>query len=107
MRPEASSLDGYVSNPEPEAQHPKAASGVLVCFERSQRGRSALHLAAKTAWERGVPLTVAVVARQEPTEIGCATRRRRSEMWNRELRSVGHQRLSEAAGLLGDEADAR
>lgn len=107
MRPHPDSLDGQVSNPEPEGLSRKAPSGVLVCFERSKQGRSALRLAAQMAQERGVPLTVAVVARQEPTDIGCATCRRRSDMWNRELRSVGHQRLSEAAELLSDAGLAR
>jgi nucleotide-binding universal stress UspA family protein len=86
------------SRPGPAAAGPRRR--VLVSYESSARGRAALFHALGVAREAGVPLTVASVARKEPV-VGCARCRSNAVMWNRELRFLAEEDLTEAAGLVG------
>ncbi len=75
---------------------------VLVSYERSHAGDAALSYALEVARETGATLTVASVAPQERTDVGCAHCRAGARAWNEELRRLAHQRLSTLASTIGD-----
>jgi nucleotide-binding universal stress UspA family protein len=75
---------------------------VLVSFEPSREGAAALSYALDIARAARATLTVASVAPQERTDVGCAHCRASARVWNEQLRLLAHQRLSQAAKTIGD-----
>jgi len=87
---------------KPSAEKP---SSVLVSYEPSRAGDAALSHALELARENRASLTVASVAPQERTDVGCARCRANARAWNEQLRLLAHQRLSTAARTIGDSHD--
>jgi nucleotide-binding universal stress UspA family protein len=75
---------------------------VLVTYEPSREGDAALSYALDIARAAGATLTVASVAPQERTDVGCAHCRASARVWNEQLRLLAHERLSKAAKTIGD-----
>ena len=67
---------------------------VLVTYEPSREGDAALSYALDIARAAGATLTVASVAPQERTDVGCAHCRASARAWNEQLRLLAHERLS-------------
>jgi nucleotide-binding universal stress UspA family protein len=88
--------------PEPELAAIGPMRRVLVSYESSARGRSALLHALRMARRARVPLTVASVAPKEQA-VGCARCRANAVMWNQEMRFLAEEDLAEAAALVGPE----
>jgi len=78
---------------------------VLVSYEPSRAGDAALSHAVEVARETGATLTVASVAPQERTDVGCAHCHANARAWNEQLCLLAHQRLSTAARTIGDTPD--
>ena len=75
---------------------------VLVTYEPSREGDTALSYALDIARAAGATLTVASVAPQERTDVGCGHCRASARVWNEQLRLLAHERLSKAAKTIGD-----
>jgi nucleotide-binding universal stress UspA family protein len=75
---------------------------VLIAYEPSREGDAALSYALDIARAAGARLTVASVAPQERTDVGCAHCRASARAWNEQLRLLAHERLSKAAQTIGD-----
>lgn len=80
---------------------------VLVAYEDSREGGAALCYALDIAWAAGATLTVASVAPQERTDVGCARCRASARAWNEQLRMLAHDQLSAASKSIGDSQDVR
>ena len=74
---------------------------VLVTYEPSREGGAALAYALDIARAAGATLTVASVAPQERTDVGCAHCRASAMAWNEQLRLLAHERLSDASNAIG------
>ena len=90
-----------------DQDRPGPASGrgvgsVLVSYEPSTNGRAALSYALALAGQRGAPLTIAAVAPQDRTDVGCAHCRATTARWNEQMRLVARERLSELSAHLED-----
>lgn len=81
---------------------PERVKSVLVAYEASREGHAALSYALDIARATGARLTVASVAPQERTDVGCAHCRASARAWNEQLRLLAHERLSTAATTIGD-----
>ena len=81
---------------------PERVRSVLVAYEASREGDAALAYALDIARAAGARLTVASVAPQERTDVGCAHCRASARAWNEQLRLLAHERLSKAATTIGD-----
>jgi nucleotide-binding universal stress UspA family protein len=75
---------------------------VLVSYEPTREGDAALSYALDIARTAGATLTVASVAPQERTDVGCAHCRASARVWNEQLRLLAHERLANAAKTIGD-----
>ena len=75
---------------------------MLVTYEPSREGDAALSYALDIARTAGATLTVASVAPQERTDVGCGHCRASARVWNEQLRLLAHERLSGAAKTIGD-----
>jgi nucleotide-binding universal stress UspA family protein len=81
---------------------PERVRRVLVAYDPSREGDAALSYALDIARAAGATLTVASVAPQERTDVGCAHCRASARAWNEQLRLLAHERLSKAAKTIGD-----
>jgi nucleotide-binding universal stress UspA family protein len=81
---------------------PERVRSVLVAYEASREGGAALSYALDIARAAGATLTVASVAPQQRTDVGCARCRASARAWNEQLRLLAHERLSKAAKTIGD-----
>ena len=81
---------------------PERVRHVLVAYEPSREGGAALSYALGIARANGATLTVASVAPQEATDVGCARCRASARAWNEQLRLFAHEQLSAAAKTIGD-----
>jgi nucleotide-binding universal stress UspA family protein len=87
---------------KPSREHVRS---VLVSYEPSRAGATALAYALEVARETGATLTVASVAPQERIDVGCARCRANARAWNEQLRLLAHRRLATAASTIGDSPD--
>ncbi len=78
---------------------------VLVAYDDSREGGAALSYALDIARAAGATLTVASVAAQERTDVGCAHCRASARAWNEQLRMLAHEQLSAASNSIGDSQD--
>lgn len=80
-------------------------TNVLVKYEPSRKGDAALSYALDIARAAGATLTVVSVTPQDLTDVGCT--RCRATALNKQLRLLGHQRLSQAQDAIGESRDVR
>lgn len=80
---------------------------VLVSYEPSREGKAALSYALDLAHAAGATLTVASVAPQERTDVGCARCRASALVWNEQLRALAHEQLSAVSQAIPDSRDVR
>ncbi len=85
----------------------KEMKSVLVTYEPSREGDAALSYALDIARAAGATLTVASVAPQERTDVGCAHCRASARAWNEQLRLLAHEQLSAASNSIGSSQDVR
>lgn len=73
---------------------------LLVAYEPTANGRSALDHAFALARESDAALTIAAIAPQERTDVGCTHCRATAARWNDEMRAVARHHLDELAAQL-------
>jgi nucleotide-binding universal stress UspA family protein len=74
---------------------------VPVSYEATRDGSAAVSVVLALAAEAGAALTIASVAPQERTDVGCTHCRASAARWNQEMRVVARERLAEPDADLG------
>ena len=80
---------------------------VLVVYDSSPDGHSALRYAEAAADSAGAPLTVLAVAPVERVDVGCLRCRQGAAIWNHELEEIAAEELREAAMKVGPSGSVR
>ena len=100
-KPRTTALEAIVMTPARQE-----LKSVLVTYE-PWRKDAALSYALDIARATGATLTVASVAPQERTDVGCGHCRASARAWNEQLRLLAHEQLSAASNSISDSQDVR